>query len=122
MAKMLLEQEWQNTPVSTAPGRHCPGGRLHAQEKLLLQDGEILGRLCNSMIKTQLIFLQIQSREGPPGKQARGPAPMKSLHHCLFSYSSGRKRMIAGGLFMNLLIVEDDARMLELLRRGLGEE
>lgn len=30
--------------------------------------------------------------------------------------------MIAGVLFMNLLIVEDDARMLELLRLGLGEE
>jgi len=30
--------------------------------------------------------------------------------------------MIADALPMNLLIVEDEARMLELLRRGLGEE
>jgi two-component system copper resistance phosphate regulon response regulator CusR len=30
--------------------------------------------------------------------------------------------IIADALPMNLLIVEDEARMLELLRRGLGEE
>src|SRR5271165_737310 len=68
----------------------------------------MLGFVCDALLNSALMFFQVRNH----GESAAFSDNLQGA----------RRSSQDGTLAMNLLVVEDEARMLELLRRGLSEE